>query len=176
MRKGELRKLRWSHIDRENIFIRLPAALTKERKQKNIPINRHVKKVFNTLPHALRHDFVFTFQGEPITHKDSLKKSFQTACEKAGIPYGQKTPNGIVFKDIRRAVKTGMVEAGIDKVYRDTILGHSLKGMDIHYIVPSEESLKQAMDRYTQWLDKRVEDTLANVDQNVDQTLKIEIH
>jgi len=60
-RKGELRKLRWSHIDRENMFIRLPAALTKERKQKNIPINHHVKKVFNTLPHALRHDFVFTF-------------------------------------------------------------------------------------------------------------------
>jgi len=34
-----------------------------------------------------------------------LKKSFETDCEKAGVLYVQKTPNGILFKDIRRAVK-----------------------------------------------------------------------
>ena len=28
-----------------------------------------------------------------------------------------------------------MLKAGIDKVYRDTILGHSLGGMDINYMV-----------------------------------------
>ncbi len=41
----------------------------------------------------------------------------------------------------------------MDKVYRDTILGHSLQGMDIHYMVPSEDDLHRAMAKYTEWLD-----------------------
>ena len=44
-------------------------------------------------------------------------------------------------------------------VGRDLIIGHSMQGMDAHYIVPSEAMLTQAMDKYTRWLD----------DQNVDQ-------
>jgi hypothetical protein len=36
--------------------------------------------------------------------------------------------------DLRRTVKINMLEAGADKTYRDLILGHSLEGMDRHYI------------------------------------------
>ena len=50
-----------------------------------------------------------------------------------------------------------MLYAGVDKVHRDVILGHSLKGMDIHYMAPSDESLKEAMDQYTQWLDAKIQ-------------------
>lgn len=53
----------------------------------------------------------------------------------------------------------------LDKTYRDLILGHSLEGMDRHYIKPSEESLREAMARYTAWLDEQ----LGSVDQTVDQ-------
>jgi hypothetical protein len=59
---------------------------------------------------------------------------------------------------MRRTVKTHMLYAGVDKVHRDLILGHSLKGMDVHYLAPSEESLKKAMDQYTEWLDKKIAD------------------
>ena len=58
-----------------------------------------------------------------------------------------------------------MLSAGVDKVYRDTILGHSLKGMDVHYMSPSEDDLHRAMAVYTEWLDVK----LANVAQNVAQ-------
>jgi hypothetical protein len=43
-----------------------------------------------------------------------------------------------------------MVSAGVDKVYRDTILGQSLKGMDIHCIAPTEDDLAGAIDKYIQ--------------------------
>ena len=59
-----------------------------------------------------------------------------------------------------------MVAAGIDKVHRDTIVGHSLKGMDAHYIVPTDESLTEATEKYTKWLDGQF--NLANVDYSVD--------
>jgi integrase len=153
MRSGELRSLCWSHVDRDKGFTRLPAETTKERKAKNIPMNDHVRELFGGLPRAIHHDFVFTFQGEPIRAPGGLKKSFATACKNAGIPCGRKVADGIIFHDIRRTVKTNMVKAGVDKVYRDVILGHSLQGMDAHYMAPTEADLQGAMERYTQWLD-----------------------
>jgi len=173
MRKGELRQLRWSHIDPRKTIIQLPASITKDRRPREIPINHHVREVLEDLqPQAPKlvdenyHDFVFTYQGKPISHKDSLKKSFETACNKAEIQYGQKQTRGLIFRDIRRTVKTGMLEAGLDKAYRDVLLGHSLKDMDVHYLVPTK--LQEAMDEFTRWFDQQI----ANVDQSVDQKVK----
>ncbi len=59
----------------------------------------------------------------------------------------------MTFHDLRRTVKTNMLKAGVDKVYRDTILGHSIQGMDRYYIVPTDKDLSKAMERYTQWVD-----------------------
>jgi vacuolar-type H+-ATPase subunit F/Vma7 len=56
----------------------------------------------------------------------------------------------------------------INNYYRDLILGHSLQGMDVHYMAPDDETLRQAMEKYTSWLD----DQIANVDQSVDQEVK----
>jgi integrase len=92
MRTGELRKLQWKHIDRKKGFIHLEADVTKEGRAKSIPMNRNVLRVFEGLPHALHHDFVFTYNGKPIVDPGGLKRSFKKACEKAGIPCGMKNP------------------------------------------------------------------------------------
>ena len=156
MRTGELRKLRWAHVDWEKEFIRLPGEIPKERKPKNIPMNHYVRETLKSLPRALHHDYVFTYRGEPIRDRGGLKRSFRTACKKADIPCGRNTPDGITFHDIRRTVKTNMLNAGVNRVHRDLILGHSLQGMDAHYLVPSEEDIHAAMDLYTTWLDKEI--------------------
>jgi integrase len=82
-----------------------------------------------------------------------------------GREQGQKAENGVTMHDLRRTVKTDMVEAGVDKVYRDTMLGHSLQGMDVHYIVNSDDALRKAMDKYTEWLDDQIQGVRSNVDQ-----------
>ncbi len=158
MRTGELRALRWAHIDREKGIIRLPPDVTKESRAKAIPMNHRVRKILAGLPRTIHHDFVFTYQNEPIKSPGGLHNSFLTACKKAGIPHGQGHPDGITFHDIRRTVKTNMLSAGVDKVYRDMILGHSLTGMDVHYLSPSEEDLHRAMEIYTAWLDAQMQD------------------
>ncbi len=157
MRLGEIRLLKWTYLDREKGFIRLPAEVTKERKPKLIPINHNVKEVLTALPRSLHHEFVFTFRGEPIKERGGLKKSFKTACKNAEIPCGRNISGGITFHDIRRTVKTNMLNAGVNKVHRDLIMGHSLQGMDAHYLVANEESLKGAMDLYTEWLDREMD-------------------
>jgi integrase len=164
MRLGELLGLRWSHIDREKGVIRLPADLVKESKVKVIPINHHVKRVLAENPRqTIHHDFVFTYRHEPIGTLGGIKKSFITACERAGIIQGRAEAEGVIFHDIRRTVKTNMLSAGVDKVYRDTILGHSLKGMDIYYMSPSEDDLHRAMAKYTEWIDGQIADVSHSV-------------
>ncbi len=63
-----------------------------------------------------------------------------------------------------------MVKAGVNKVYRDLILGHSLQGMDAHYIVESglEGRMRQAMDHYATWLENQFKNGLGQ--QNGQQT------
>lgn len=62
----------------------------------------------------------------------------------------------MTFHDIRRTVKTNMVNAGVDQVHRDLILGHSLQGMDARYISPPEDDLHWAMGKYTEWVEERI--------------------
>jgi integrase len=129
MRQGELLNLKWAYIDRKSKFIRLPAEAVKERRPKNIPINAYVEKVLDNTVRHLNHEFVLTYLGQPIA-EGGIKKSFQTTCKNAGISFGRNEADGITFHDIRRSVKTHMLNAGVGKTFRDALLGHSLKGMD----------------------------------------------
>ena len=156
MRKGEIKQLKWSYIDRDNMMIRLPKEVTKEAKPKSIPINHHVKAVLDKLPRTI-HGYILTYKGRPMTGKNNMRTQFPRACKKAGIPYGRNQPGGITFHDIRTAVKSYMEEAGVGGARRDAILGHSKKGMDRHYLFVSDESLKQGMDQYTVWLDQQID-------------------
>ena len=151
------------------MMIRLPAEVTKENRTKDIPINHHIISVLDSLTVPINRDYVIKYMGIPLNGKSSLKKQFPETCQKASIPHGRKTLGGITFHDIRRTVKTNMLKAGIDKPHRDTILGHSLKGMDAHYIIPTDESLTAAMQKYTVWLDKKIEVVPAIVSQYVSQ-------
>jgi len=182
MRPGEVRTLRWSYMDWQNGFIELPPEVTKEgaknEETKLIPINRNVKAILDKLrpsPGLVsenHHDYVFTYQGKPIKGAQGSRKSFKTACKNAGLIYGKEDPDGVIFHDFRRSVKTNMLTAGIQKEYRDKLLGHSLKGMDRHYIVPGEDDLKKAMDQYTDWLDGQVEAVWQNLDHFLDHALQ----
>ena len=135
MRTGELRGLRWSHIDREKWVIRLPAELTKEKRAKVIPINHNVKVVLAELPRAIHHDSVLTYRRTCRQPWRNKKIRLYRPVERLESTMVGNATDGNIFHDIRRSVKTNMLNAGVDKVHRDTIIGHALHGMDVHYIV-----------------------------------------
>jgi len=167
MRAGEIRQLKFEYINRETGLITLPAEATKEKKQKIIPINKNVIQMLNGIIRRVNNDFVITYQGKGIKQHAGFKKSFISACVNSGIKYGQKVKNGTTFHDIRRTVKTNMVEAGVNRIHRDLILGHALSGMDAHYIKPSTDSLTKAIKIYTEWMDNTWGCKTENVNQNV---------
>jgi integrase len=164
MRHGEIRLLQWPFIDRKAGLIRLPATITKNKQPRVIPLSQQVREVIDSLPRHL-HGYVITYKGKPLTGLPGVKGAMKTACREANLPYGKKTAGGIIFHDFRRSAKTNMVKAGVNKIYRDLILGHSLQGMDKNYIVEEglEDELKQAMNLYSIWM---VEQFPASVTQN----------
>jgi integrase len=84
MRSGELLNLKWQHIDKDGGFIHLPAKLTKEKKEKNIPVNHHVRSVLDNLPRAIHHEHVFTYDGKPISIR--FRTALMNACKKGRNP------------------------------------------------------------------------------------------
>ena len=114
-----------------------------------------MSEVLDNLSRAIHHDNVFTYRSRPVG--EDFRTALHGACKAAGITYGQKKVGGFRFHDIRTTVKTNMLRAGVDKALRDTILGHSLEGMDTFYIKPTEDDLKDAMEKYTLWLDEQLD-------------------
>ena len=160
MRVSEARQLRWGYIDRKAGMLRLPKEAVKENASRTIPINHHVAAVLDKQTRALHHDHVFSYRNRPMGKLKGWWRAFQETCVKAEIPYGRNPKNGLTAQDFRRTVKTNMLAAGVAKEYRDKILGHSMKGMDVHYLKPSEDDLKAAMDQYTAWLEENLPQVL----------------
>lgn len=165
MRAGEIVNLRWNHIDLKSGFIRLTEADTKEGKDSCIPLSYHARNALSGLIRHIHYDYVFTYKSKPIK---MIFYIFGLCCKQAGLPYGRKEDGVITFHDIRRTVKTNMLKAGVDEVFQNVILGHTLKGMDKHYIQVEEDDLKKPIRKYTEWFDNELT-KLQNVDLTVDQ-------
>jgi integrase len=88
------------------------------------------------------------------------------ACKDAAVAYGKKVEGGFVFGDLRRTAKTLMARAGVDKAYRDAILGHESQDMDRHYLHPDfEKDLRAAMEKYHTWLREEIQNVTHSVTQ-----------
>ena len=159
MRAGEIRNLRFSAIDFKNNFIRLTADDTKEKRPKSVPLNHHLMEILKERGRVrtIGDDHIFMYQGHEISGRNNIKKSFRSACARAGIPYGRNEKDGITIHDLRRSCKTLMMESGIMGSIRDKILGHTLQGMDRHYLAIKDDVLMGAMVQYTNWLDGHLE-------------------
>jgi integrase len=111
---------------------------------------------------------VFTYLGKPFS---DVRTGLIKSCEDAGITYGKKVEGEFVFGDLRRTAKTLMARAGVDKAYRDAILGHESQDMDRHYLHPDfEKDLRTAMEKYHNWLTEEVSNVTHLVIQEANST------
>jgi integrase len=144
--------LTWDQIDYQSGKISLRD--TKTGIPRDIPITEELGSILKAIPRTIGTDNVFTYNGQPLGR---ATKSLISACKSAGITYGKKVEGGFVFGDLRRTAKTLMARAGVDKAYRDAILGHESQDMDRHYLHPDfEKDLRAAMEKYHSWLREQI--------------------
>ncbi len=122
MRKGEILGLKWEQVDLRHGFILLDN--TKNGERREIYINDTLRATLEGVPHGPESEYLFTDRnGRPFKE---VKKSFATACRRAGI-------NGFRFHDLRHTFASHLVMAGKDITSVKKLLGHKSLNMTLRY-------------------------------------------
>lgn len=135
MRRGEVLGLKWHDLDFQRNIIHLYD--TKNGEKRDIPMNENVRTVLIKEPKHPESPFVFcNSNGKP--YRD-LKKSFLSACQKAGII-------DFRFHDLRHSCASHLVMAGVDLNTVRELLGHKSLDMTMRYAHLSPDHKKRAAD------------------------------
>jgi integrase len=143
MRKEEILSLEWEkHVDLRHGFILLD--VTKNGERREVPINQTIRDVLQCLVRRLDSPYVFT-DGEGRRYQD-IKKSFRSACRRAGI-------KDFRFHDLRHTFASHLAMAGVDLTTLKELLGHKDIRMTLRYahLAPSHkikavEMLREALE------------------------------
>src|SRR3972149_4408879 len=131
MRKEEILSLEWErHIDLRHGFILLD--ITKNGERREIPINQTLRGTLQGIVRRIDSPYVF-IDGEGRRFKN-IKRSFHSACKKAGI-------KDFRFHDLRHCFASHLIMAGVDITTIKELLGHKTLTMTLRYahLAPSHK-------------------------------------
>jgi integrase len=134
MRKSEILGLKWQDID---FGVKtMSVHRTKNNEPRVIPMNQTLYDELHNLPRRLHTPYVFCHEnGERY---DEVKRSFKSACRKAGII-------DFRFHDLRHTFASHLVMNGIDLKTVQYLLGHKDIRMTLRYAHLSGEHLQAAV-------------------------------
>jgi integrase len=114
MRRGELLSQRWEDVDFARRLLFVTRSKTPEGESREIPLT---SRFFNLL-WGMREDegLIFTFEGKPIR---SIKTAWKAALRRAGIRH-------LRFHDLRHTANSRLLDAGVLREVRMSLMGHSL--------------------------------------------------
>lgn len=135
MRSGELLKLIWRDVDLDNRIIKIIAFNTKTAKSREVGMTDRVfeelTKLWEMSPKDLN-ELVFGI-------KDTVKRSFTSACRDAGI-------EGFHFHDCRHTAITRMIQAGLSPMEIMKISGHTQMNTFARYVNPNTQAVTRIAD------------------------------
>ena len=127
-----------------------PTGETKNAQARIIPL--HVEEMYQTLAllrEARDRDYpecpwVFQRRGQRILH---FRKSWDTACEAAGLWDAQRKRPTRIFHDLRRTGVRNLIRAGVPEKVAMLISGHKTRAVFERYNIVDERDIIDAMAR-----------------------------
>lgn len=144
-RKGEICKLRWSHVLWDSRAVQIVGTKTENRSAqttRTLPLIPALAEILRDRQKHSQGAYVFTRAGGEVTYYYEILRA---ACEKAGVLYGRDTPGGFVTHDARHTAVTRMLQEGNDLATIGSITGQGDKTMVMLYGHASSESISRAM-------------------------------
>jgi len=140
LRHGEMLQIPKVAIDWDKRQVPVRQGKTGEKKTIG-PLGDTSMKILREFVDYYDGQFVFS-QGGNITPK--FYRILRTACDKAGVPYGQKTPGGLVLHDARHTATTHLLENGVSPATAREWMGWSMSTYVLYYSHASMQSRVQA--------------------------------
>jgi len=134
LRRGEVLGLTWDDVDFVNYNMHVRN--TKSGKDRIIPMNSLVAETLKRQDMSCK--FIFPHPQRKNKPLKDVSYSLKTACSKIGIERFR-------FHDLRHTAATFMVQAGVDLVTIQEILGHSTIQMTMIYCHSSQEAKRKAI-------------------------------
>jgi integrase len=146
MRRGELLSLQWSQVDFSCRKIRVLNAKT-ESGDRTIPVNSTAYAVLNCLKGNRKSELVFPSSRKEGKRILDLKKGFKKAVRLA------KLQGNLRFHDLRHTFATRLVQAGVDIITVQHLLGHARISMTARYAHSPDTSRIAAVERLDRLFD-----------------------
>lgn len=136
MRRGELFKLCWSEVNFEKFAIFIRAMNSRSPRPRSVGITprllTELEKLFEISPKDPT--------GLVFGVRDTVKRSFTSACRAAGI-------DGFRFHDCRHTAITRMLQSGMSAAEVMKISGHTQWKTFLRYVNPDEIAVKEYADQ-----------------------------
>jgi len=134
MRRGELFKLQWSHIDFDRGFIRIIGP--KGGIDQNIPLNQAARNVLEACPQKS----AYVFPGEDGGQRVTMQKALRRIRKAAGLPATFRPLHGLRHAFASRLASSGKV----DMYTLQRLLTHKSPVMTQRYAHLRDEALRKA--------------------------------
>lgn len=141
MRRGELLRQLWEHVDFSRKVLFVTRSKTPEGEAREIPLTT---RLFDLLWEIRENEgSIFTYHGSTVKY---LKTAWRTTLRRAGLRHFR-------FHDLRHTFNTRLMEAGVMQEVRKTLMGHS-SGDRVHSIYTHVELpvKRDAIARLEQWV------------------------
>lgn len=140
-RSGEMLGLEWTRVDLNRRLFRLDEIHTKTKRCRSVPLNEQARDaLINRARFRARHcpDSPWVFCDVKGQRMMSVKKSFSTACKKAGI-------NDFRIHDMRHTCAAWLVQKGVPIYEVKELLGHSMIQMTERYAHLAPDNIRAAV-------------------------------
>jgi len=168
-RKGELKTLEWSAVDRDNTRVVLKREHSKNGDPRVIPLVGELREIIERLRERREYKtptgetavslYVFHRTGQPI---GDFRKAWATACIAAGFGVPKIARNGapvlgaegepvlrgsLIFHDLRRSAVRNLDRDGITQSVAMAITGHKTASVYRRYRIVNEDDIRAALER-----------------------------
>jgi integrase len=124
LRLANVLKLEWErHFDHGLHFITVEQHKTRTHTKRPlvIPISGQLREILEDARKRSSGDYVVTYRGEPISE---IRGGLRAAAERAHLPYGRFSEDGLTFHTLRHTAATLMLEMDIETGKRKAVMGH----------------------------------------------------
>lgn len=140
IRHGELAALRGADINWSAKTIRIKQGKTGKYKTVG-PLHTQAMDILKEFAGDSETQYVF-YRGGKINKR--VYRIMAEACRLAGVPYGEKAPNGLLFHDARHTATTHLLESGISPKTVQEWMGWADSSFVLYYSVSTKKSREKA--------------------------------